>query len=204
MGRTRKRGSSATTEAAGPQLRPDPKNARKHPEKNKALIRRSLEEVGAFRSIAVDGEGIIRAGNGVYEQASALGLKVRVVEAAPDELIAVKRPDLVGKKAVRAALLDNRAGETSEWDEAALADLAATDADVLAGLFDEGELKAQAEAAEVELKQLEAKPPPKMTWVLIGLPTVRFGEVAADVERLAGLPGVICETTANDYTGDQD
>lgn len=80
------------------------------------MIRASLEEVGPFRSIAIDGDGIVRAGNGVYEQAQALGLKVREVEAAPDELIAVKRPDLRGKQAERAAQWDNRAGETSEWD----------------------------------------------------------------------------------------
>jgi hypothetical protein len=102
--------------SAPPALRLDPQNARLHPEKNKALIRQSLEEVGAFRSIGVDGEGIVRAGNGVYEAAQALGIRVRMVDAKPNELIAVRRPDLKGEKAVRAALLDNRTGELSEWD----------------------------------------------------------------------------------------
>lgn len=120
----------------------DPRNARRHPDQNKALIRQSLEEVGAFRSIAVDGEDIIRAGNGVYEQAVALGLKVRIVEAAPDELIAVKRPDLVGELAERAAILDNRAGETSTWDEAVLAYLKENQPDVVEGLWSEDEWKA--------------------------------------------------------------
>lgn len=94
----------------------DPRNARKHPLRNKELIRQSLEEVGAFRSIAIDGDGIVRAGNGVYEQAQELGLRIRIVEAAPDELIAVQRPDLKGELAERAAILDNRSSETSEWD----------------------------------------------------------------------------------------
>jgi alkyl hydroperoxide reductase subunit AhpC len=58
------------------KLKPDPQNARLHPERNKDLIRQSLEEVGAGRSILVDGDGIIRAGNGVYEQAQALGAEV--------------------------------------------------------------------------------------------------------------------------------
>ena len=57
---------------------------RRHPRRNQELIRRSLEEVGPFRSIALDGDGIVRAGNGVLEQAQALGLKVRVVEAKAD------------------------------------------------------------------------------------------------------------------------
>lgn len=51
---------------------------------------------------------------------------------------------------------------------------------------------------EVEIKQLSTLPPPKMAWVLIGIPVVRFAEIAADVERLAAMPDVILETTAND------
>lgn len=123
------------------RLKTDPRNARKHGERNKALIRQSLEEVGAFRSIAVDGSGIIRAGNGVYEQAQALGLKVRVIDAKPGELIAVRRPDLKGKRAERAALLDNRAGELSEWDSAVISDLAERERELLEGLFDDRELR---------------------------------------------------------------
>lgn len=53
------------------------------------------------------------------------------------------------------------------------------------------------EAEGVELRPVETDRPPVMTWVLIGIPTVRFGEINADVERLAALPGVVCETTAN-------
>jgi DNA modification methylase len=118
-------------------LKFDPRNARRHGEDNKKLIRQSLEEVGAFRSIAVDGEDIVRAGNGVFEQARELGLKVRVIEAAPDELIAVKRPDLVGDKAERAAILDNRAGELAEWDAAVLQVIKSENPTAVEGLWDE-------------------------------------------------------------------
>lgn len=136
------------------KLQPDPKNARRHTLRNKSLIRQSLEELGAFRSIAVDGDDIIRAGNGVYEQAKELGLKVRVIEAAPDELIAVKRSDLTGDKAERAALFDNRTAETSEWDESVLALLASTEPDVIDGIFDGGELADLLEEAEKTEQQM--------------------------------------------------
>jgi hypothetical protein len=92
----------------------------------------------------VDGDGIIRAGNGVYEQAKALGLTVREVEAAPDELIAVVRPDLHGDAAIRAAILDNAAGETSTWDMEALRQLHVDMPNLLAGL---DEVQAQFDAA---------------------------------------------------------
>ncbi len=118
-------------------LRPDPRNARIHPDANKAIIRQSLEEVGGGRSILVDGENIIRAGNGVYEQAISLGLKIRIIEAARDELIAVKRADLVGELAERAAILDNRAGELAEWDAGILALLKEENPGAVEGLWDD-------------------------------------------------------------------
>lgn len=126
---------------ANGQLHPDPHNARLHNDRNKALIRQSLQEVGGFRSIAVDGNDIIRAGNGVYEQAKELGMTVRVIEAAPNELIAVKRADLKGKKAERAALLDNRSGELSEWDDAVIAEIAQNERELLDGMFSDKELR---------------------------------------------------------------
>jgi hypothetical protein len=126
----------------------DTKNARKHGARNKKLVRDSLAEVGAFRSIAVDGEGIVRAGNETYAQALALGLKIKPVEAAPNELVAVVRKDLIGRKAERAALLDNGAGATSEWDAQYLTALAGSDAELLNGIFTEDELlEMEAEAA---------------------------------------------------------
>ena len=116
-------------------LRPDPKNARVHPQVNKDMIRRSLEEVGGFRSIAVDGDNIVRAGNGVFEQAQELGLKVRVVDAEPDEVIAVRRSDLKGEAAVRAALYDNAASDTSKFDAAVIQGIVENERHLLDGIL---------------------------------------------------------------------
>lgn len=146
---TNAKNSRSKTKPASPKLKPnskpealklDPKNARLHPQRNIALIDQSLDEVGAFRSIAVDGDNIIRAGNGVYQRAIERGLSVRVVEAGPNELIAVKRPDLKGRKAERAGLLDNRAGEFSEWDLDVLNEIANTDRALLEGLWSDQEI----------------------------------------------------------------
>jgi hypothetical protein len=133
---------------ADENLIPDPQNARRHPDRNRSIIRQSLEEVGPFRSIAVDGDNVIRAGNGVYEQAQELGLKVRVIEAAPDELIAVKRNDLRGEQAERAALYDNQAGDLSEWDAEVLSMLAEDRPMMLEGIFDGAEVEALIEESE--------------------------------------------------------
>ena len=74
----------------------DPENARRHPAGNQAAIRASLQELGAGRSILIDGNGRVLAGNETYRQAAALGLPVRIVDAEPGELIAVRRSDLDG------------------------------------------------------------------------------------------------------------
>jgi len=127
------------------ELRPDPRNARLHSDRNKATIRQSLEAIGGGRSILVDGDNIIRAGNGVYEQAQALGLSVRVVDAKRDELIAVRRPDLKGKEAIRAAALDNLAADSSAYDY---------DAEILAGMAKDDDLIAALVRDEKNLAEL--------------------------------------------------
>lgn len=100
------------------ELKYDPRNYRLHNDKNKRLIRKSLEECGAGRSILFDKDDCIIAGNGVYEQAQALGLPVRVVECDGTELIAIKRTDLSTEDTRRKALAlaDNYTSDTSVFD----------------------------------------------------------------------------------------
>lgn len=99
------------------EIRLDHRNYRKHGEENKRVIKKSLEELGAGRSILVDSEGEIIAGNGVFEQAQELGIPVRIIETDGAELIAVKRKDLAtdDERRKRLALADNAASDTSEW-----------------------------------------------------------------------------------------
>jgi hypothetical protein len=40
--------------------------------------------------------------------------------------------------------------------------------------------------------------PPSLAWVLVGVPLARCGEIAAAVEQIASIDGVIVETTAAD------
>lgn len=108
-------------------LQLDPKNARRHSPRNQALIRQSLETVGAGRSILADANGIVRAGNGVFEQWG--DRPVKIVETDGKQLVVVKRTDLRGKAAVRAAMLDNLAADSSyaDYDAEILAEIARDD-----------------------------------------------------------------------------
>lgn len=122
-------------------LTPDPKNARRHTPRNVGQIETAIGEVGAARSIVIDEDGLVLAGNATVEAAAKQGIeRVQVVDADGETIIAVRRSGLTARQKTRLALLDNRAAETAEWDEGVLAELAETDA--LDGLWTDAELAA--------------------------------------------------------------
>ena len=94
------------------EIKFDERNYRKHSKKNKSIIKKSLKELGAGRSVVIDSEDCLVAGNGVYEQAQALKMPVRVVETDGSELVVVKRTDLKtsDEKRKRLALSDSEQG----------------------------------------------------------------------------------------------
>lgn len=96
----------------------DERNYRVHGDKNKKLIKESLAEFGAGRSILIDNNDVVIAGNGVYEQSQKLGLNVRVIESDGSELIAIKRTDLAtdDDKRKMLAVADNKTTDTSVFD----------------------------------------------------------------------------------------
>ena len=117
----------------------DPKNARKHTPRNVGTIVSALQEVGAARSIVIDEDGVVLAGNATMDAAAEAGITaVKVVEANGNELVAVRRTGLTAEQKTRLALYDNRAAELAEWDEKVLQELAETGE--LNGIFSEQEI----------------------------------------------------------------
>jgi hypothetical protein len=92
----------------------------------------------------------------------------------------------------------------AEWDLDALTDQLSSLDDEAFDLDDVGfskdELLSLSEGLPTGLKEVDVLQPPPMTWTLIGIPTVRFGEVAETIEGLAKIPGVVLEITSNDAT----
>ena len=56
----------------------DERNYRKHSDQNKKIIKKSLQELGAGRSVVIDADDTLVAGNGVYEQAQKLKMPVEI------------------------------------------------------------------------------------------------------------------------------
>ena len=103
------------------ELEQDLHNFNKGTEAGQQLMERSFKELGAGRSILLDRNGNIIAGNKSQKAAIAAGIKrVRVIETTGDELVAVKRTDVdidtaEGRKM---AYLDNLTTQVNlTWDE---------------------------------------------------------------------------------------
>lgn len=110
-------------------LKFDDKNFNKHTEYGMSLLEKSLRELGAGRSILLDKDNNIIAGNGIVEAAGSVGLEnVKIIETTGDEIVAVKRTDMT---------IDSREGR-----EMALADNATANADLS---WDEDTIKEQTE-----------------------------------------------------------
>jgi hypothetical protein len=108
-------------------LKSDARNARKRTDRSASLIAESLKRFGAARSIVIDEDGRILAGNGTVEGAKKAGInKLRIIEAEGDELIAVRRTGLTDEQKIGLAIADNRTSDLSEWDTLMLEQLSET------------------------------------------------------------------------------
>jgi hypothetical protein len=125
-------------------LRQDPRNARRRTQRSSALLERSMSEFGAARSIVIDENGVVLAGNGTIEAAAAIGIeKVLVVPADGNTLVAVQRTDLSPAQKAEYGIADNRTSDLSEFDPDILTSLVEEHEDLtLSPWFTESELAA--------------------------------------------------------------
>jgi len=154
-------------------LKSDHKNARRRTDRSASLIAESLKRYGAARSIVIDEEGRILAGNGTVEGAKKAGINnVRIIEAEGDELIAVRRIGLSEDEKVGLALADNRSSDLSEWDNEMLRQL--SEEHDLTPWFEDDELLAEVlepEEGNTDPDDVPEPPPEPITkpgdlWIL--------------------------------------
>ena len=137
----------------------DPANVRKHDQRNLDAIKGSLHRFGQQHPIIVDGDGIIRAGNGRYMAMRALGWSE----------CDIVRTTLKGAEATAFAIADNRTAELASWDDEALAQqLAALQIQdeelALATGYDEKEIATLAlDSVEVEEDEIPEPPADPIT-----------------------------------------
>lgn len=102
-------------------LKFDDKNFNKHTQKDMSLLEESLQQFGAGRSILIDKNNNIIAGNGVIEAAGNVGLEdVQIIESDGKKIVAVKRTDIdLNTKAGRELALADNATNAADlsWDD---------------------------------------------------------------------------------------
>lgn len=151
--------------------------------------------MGAARSIVIDEDGTVIAGNGVVEAAAEAGItRVRVVDADGNTIVAVRRKGLSDEQKRTLALYDNRAGELSEWNADQLADDKAQGL-ALAPFFTEGELKRIiGSAQEAVVKEVQTGAVADRFWIAVRGPLKQQAVALARLrELLAELPDVVVE-----------
>lgn len=108
-------------------LVPDDKNANMGTERGGSALEHSLRQYGAGRSVLVDRNNRIIAGNKTIETAASIGLEDAVlVETTGDRVVVVRRTDvdLDSPEGRGLAIADNRAGELNlAWNQEVLAEL---------------------------------------------------------------------------------
>jgi sporulation protein YlmC with PRC-barrel domain len=125
------------------KLTPDSKNANKHSERGSSMVQKSIEKYGTGRSILIDKNNVIIAGNLTTEESGQLGIEnVQIVESDGTKLIAVKRTDIdiESKEGRGLALSDNRSAEISlTWDTEVLQEIKESYTEVVDELWSETE-----------------------------------------------------------------
>ena len=115
-------------------LQPDPQNPNRGTACGQRLLAESLKAYKAGRSVVVDRNGVVIAGNKTVAEATALDLPIHVVETTGEALVIVQRTDLVlatDPVARQLAVADNRTAEMNlEWDPALLAGFVANGIDL--------------------------------------------------------------------------
>lgn len=114
-------------EAKISELIPDDRNANQGTERGNWALTQSIERQGLGRSILLDKDGRIIAGNKTHAKAGELGLdNVLIIPTDGKTLVAVQRTDisLDSPEGRELAIADNRAGELNlSWDYSQLLDM---------------------------------------------------------------------------------
>ncbi len=165
-------------------LAPHPQNPKRHPPEQLRVFEKVIREQGIRRSIVVSKRsGYVVSGHGLLETLKRLGLK----------LVPVDDQDFPTEEAELAHMVaDNKLPELGETAEAEVRKIlrqlegAGIDSEI-AGIVKEIET--------AELREVKPAVPPAMSWILVGIPTVKFGEIAKEIEAIAARPDSIVETT---------
>ena len=100
------------------EIKYDQHSYRDHDERNLSLIKKSIQRCGAGRSILLDKNGEIIAGNATYKTLKELGIPVKIIPTDGKTAIALQRTDLDtnSRKRKELAAFDNSTSDKVHWN----------------------------------------------------------------------------------------
>ena len=113
--KTDRKMTSIECEVAIGDLKPHPKNYKKHPADQLEHLRASLKQYGFFRRVVVAKDNTILAGHGLVEAAKGMEFKM-----VPAQRFALEPDD---PRALKLVAIDNEVGRFGEVDDRALTEL---------------------------------------------------------------------------------
>lgn len=177
-----------------------PWNWRSHPEEQKTAVVDSIEELGFFDPLDVRllKDGSVELIDGHLRQ------DLITVKIGPKTLVPCVVTDLNEAEAKKANLLKDplagMAGADDEKLDFLLRDVQ-TGSEALNELMDGLAEQIETENGDDEtgsIVPLAIKRPPVMSWVLVGIQTIRFAEISEAIESISMIDGIILETVVND------
>lgn len=132
-------------------FRHDPKNVRRHNERNASMVSKSIERDGFGRSMLAAKDGTIIAGNQTLDGVAEQGMEeFIVVHSDGTKPIVVVRDDVDPRdeRAVRLAVADNRASDLSDFDPKGVVEMARQVS--LDDFFSKGEMDAMMKKVGIE------------------------------------------------------
>jgi len=180
------------------ELIPDDKNFNKGSQFGNSLIEKSLTKFGAGRSILLDKNNRIIAGNKSVENAAAIGMEdVQIVESDGKRIIAVKRTDidLDSPEGREMALADNASAKANivfdaELVEAELGEAVCEEWGIDTGIKNEGF------GEDFSLKDGDKAPFQQMTFTLADEQAEQIKNAIADIKATEEYK--YCETLGNE------
>jgi hypothetical protein len=168
-------------------------NPRKIAGEAKARLHQGIDKFGLVETLVWNR----RTGNLVSGHQRITDLDER--HAGEDYVLTMSVIDVDERAEKKLNVLLNNKHAQGEWDESKLTDLLnSIERDLEGTGFAESDLSALLDEVDADLKKVTVQSPPKMAWVLIGVPLVQFATINEHVEAIAGVPGVLVETTVND------
>ena len=185
------------------QLIPDDINFNKGTEYGQHLMENSFRKFGAGRSILLDKNNRIIAGNKATENAGAIGIEdVIIVETDGTKLVAVKRTDidLDSEKGRELALADNATTKANlAWDEENITKVCEQyNIDIEDWGVSVESLSPDGFADDFSLKSGDKEPIQQMTFTLADEQACLIKNAIEEIKKIDAFKG--CETFGNENT----